>query len=85
MDTVDESIKELKLDKLYVIPTYVAPHKQGEEVLNGIDRLNILNLAFKDNKNVEVSDYEIQNQGVSYSYLTIRHFKEKFFDSEIFC
>ncbi len=71
-----ESIKELQLDKLFIIPTFVAPHKQGEKVLPSTDRLNLLNLAFNDDKKVIVSDYEIQKQGVSYSYLTIRHFKE---------
>ncbi len=71
-----EAIKELQLNKLFIIPTYVAPHKQGEEVLSGNDRLNMLNLAFKNNDKVVVSDYEIEKQGVSYSYLTVRHFKE---------
>ena len=73
-----EAIKELQLDKLFIIPTFVAPHKQGAEVLDANDRLNLLKLAFNDNPKIVVSDYEIQKQGVSYSYLTVRHFKEIF-------
>ena len=79
-----EAIKELQLDKLFIIPTFVAPHKQGAEVLPSTDRLNLLNLAFSDNNAVVVSDYEIQKQGVSYSYLTVRHFKELYKNSQLF-
>ncbi len=78
------AIKELQLDKLFIIPTYVAPHKQGAEVLGAHDRLNLLNLAFTGNEKVVVSDYEIQKQGVSYSYLTVRHFKEIYSDSTLY-
>ena len=79
-----EAVKELQLNKLFIIPTFVAPHKQGVEVLSASDRLNMLNLAFLGNDNIIISDYEIKAQGVSYSYLTIRHFKELYSDSELF-
>ena len=79
-----EAVKELQLNKLFIIPTYVAPHKQGVEVLSARDRLNMLNLAFLGNDKIVISDYEIKAQGVSYSYLTIRHFKELYKDSELF-
>ena len=79
-----EAVKELQLNKLFIIPTFVAPHKQGVEVLTASDRLNMLNLAFLGNDNIVISDYEIKAQGVSYSYLTIRHFKELYKDSELF-
>ena len=79
-----EAVKELQLNKLFIIPTFVAPHKQGVEVLTASDRLSMLNLAFSGNDNIVISDYEIKAQGVSYSYLTIRHFKELYSDSELF-
>ena len=69
------AIEELKLDKLLVIPTYVSPHKQNATVESGEDRLNMLKLAFKGVDKVEVSDYEVNSKGVSYTYLTILHFK----------
>ena len=79
-----EAVKELQLNKLFIIPTFVAPHKQGVEVLTASDRLNMLNLAFLGNDKIVISDYEIKAQGVSYSYLTIRHFKELYSGSELF-
>lgn len=77
-------ITELNLDVLYVIPTNVAPHKKGDCVESGIDRFNMLKLAFKDVEKVVVSNYELDNGGVSYSYLTIKHFKNLFEESEIY-
>ncbi len=69
------AIKELNLDKLLVVPTYVSPHKINEVMASGEDRLNMLNLAFCGLDKVEISDFEVKSQGVSFTYLTILHFK----------
>ncbi len=66
-------VKELELDKLLVIPTAVAPHKKNNAVVSGEHRLNMLSLAFENFKNIEVSDYEINKGGISYSYQTVEH------------
>lgn len=79
-----KAVLELGLDTLFIIPTFVAPHKKGAEVVSGEDRLNMLNLAFSGVKNVVISDYEIKKQGVSYSYLTVNHFKSLYENAEIF-
>ncbi len=77
-------INELNLDLLYIIPTNVAPHKKGESIVNGVDRFNMLKLAFENASKVIVSDYELESGGVSYSYLTIKHFKKLHQDCEIY-
>ncbi len=77
-------VKELKLDKLFIIPTYIAPHKQGEEVISGEHRLNMIKLAFEGNNNIEPCDYEIKSGGVSYSYLTITYFKKLYPSSKLY-
>lgn len=76
------AIKELKLDCLFVMPTFLSPHKNSCPAPCE-DRLNMLKIAFSDVDKVEVSDYEISKGGKSYTYLTVEHFKEKY-DSEIF-
>ena len=68
------AIKELGLDKLIVMPTYLSPHKNSLPA-SAFDRLNMLKIAFKDEEKVEVSDYEILNEGKSYTYKTVEHFK----------
>lgn len=67
------AIKELDLDKLLVMPTYISPHKT-QSPASATDRLNMLKLAFEGVDKVEVSDFEIQKQGKSYTYQTIEHF-----------
>ena len=42
-----DAIKELQLDKLFIIPTFVAPHKQGVEVLSGKEQL-VISFTFGD-------------------------------------
>lgn len=68
--------EELALDKLIVMSTFISPHKTAQAV-EPRHRLQMLKLAFKDCDKIEVSDYEIEKQGKSYTYLTVEHFKEK--------
>lgn len=77
-------VKELSLDKLFIIPTHIAPHKQGEEVISGEHRLNMLKLAFKGYENIEPCDYELKSEGISYTYLTITHFKKLYPSSKLY-
>ena len=69
------AIKELGLDKLIIMPTFVPPHKNT--VLAPPDhRLNMLKKAFFGIDKVEISDYEIKKGGTSYTYLTLTHLKQ---------
>lgn len=79
-----QAVEELALDKLYIMPAHVPPHKAGKTLSPDMDRLNMCRLAFADVKNTEVSDYECQREGTSYTYLTCRHFKAEFPAAEIF-
>lgn len=69
------AVKELNLDKLIIMPTFISPHKQGLEVISPTHRLEMLKIAFSKDDRIEVSDYEIQKQGISYTYQTIEYFK----------
>lgn len=80
---VKSAVLELGLDKLFVVPTFIAPHKKGEVVVDADKRFDMLKLAFNNLEKVEVLDYEIKKQGVSYSYQTIEHIKNLYKDSEV--
>jgi nicotinate-nucleotide adenylyltransferase len=80
----EAAIKALKLDKLIVMPTATSPHKSGKLFASEDDRLNMCRLAFANVEKVEVSDYEIKQGGVSYSYLTCRHFRQLYPDADIY-
>lgn len=78
------AIKSLSLDRLIVVPTFIAPHKSAKKSASPQDRLEMARLAFADIPCVQVSDYEIEKGGTSYSYITCRHFKELYPDSELY-
>lgn len=77
------AVSQLNLDKLFIIPTFLSPHKATAPI-DAKYRLEMLKLAFAGQDKIEVSDYEIEKQGKSYSYLTIEHFKEKYRESSLF-
>ena len=68
-----EAVKELKLDKLYVMPTFLSPHKNNAPA-SCADRINMLKIAFAGHEKIEISDFEILKEGKSYTYLTVEHF-----------
>lgn len=68
--------EELGLDKLYIVPAYVSPFKTAYPVTAPVHRLNMVNLAFMDEPNIAVSDYEIKQGGASYTYKTVQYFKK---------
>lgn len=74
----------IKFDKVIVMPDRIPPHKQAQNLASGEDRLNMCRLAFDDIPNVEVSDYELKQEGKSYSVLTLRHLKEIYPDDRLY-
>lgn len=77
-------VSEMKLDRVFVIPTAVPPHKKAEETVPDEIRLEIAKLSTDDVAKAEVSDFEIKRGGKSYTYLTLAAFKEKYPDDELF-
>lgn len=77
------AIKELSLDKVVIVPTFLSPHKTLVPA-SETDRLNMLKIAFKDTDKAEISDYEIKKGGTSYSYMTVEHFRAVYPTDELF-
>ena len=79
----EEAVKQLKLRKLLIIPTYVSPHKHTE-LLPYEDRAEMCRRAFGHIPGAEVSDIEVRLGGTSYSINTIRALKELYPDESFF-
>ncbi len=79
----EEAVKQLKLRKLLIIPTYVSPHKHTELLPYG-DRAEMCHRAFGHIPGAEVSDIEVRLGGTSYSINTIRALKELYPDESFF-
>ena len=65
-------MEQMWLDILYVIPTFVPPHKEMECAVSAEHRLEMCRLAFSDMEGVYVSDLEIRRGGTSYTVDTLK-------------
>lgn len=78
------AIDALGLDKLFIVPAYIAPHKLDKRLTEGSLRIKMLKAAFSKIDKAEVSDYELLSGGTSYSYLTCEHFASLYPNAERF-
>jgi nicotinate-nucleotide adenylyltransferase len=65
-------MEQMKLDYLFVIPTYLPPHKQISSSDDPLYRLKMCELAFAGVDGVVISDVEIRRGGKSYTYDTLK-------------
>ena len=69
-------VKEgFELEKIFLIPAALPPHKIPGEVVDASDRLQMINLALEDTTGLSVSDIELKRSGPSYTIDTVTHFK----------
>ena len=78
------AISALSLDKLLVIPSCIAPHKQmPEDSPSPQQRMEMLQLCFPDADAVQLSNIELQRGGSSYTYETVQQLKKDYPDAEL--
>jgi nicotinate-nucleotide adenylyltransferase len=72
-------IQEVKqgfgLDKIFIIPSALPPHKEPDGLVDAGDRIEMIRLAFLNHPDFSVSDVELNRSGPSYTIDTVRHFK----------
>ena len=81
------------LDKFIIVPTADPPHRSGADFASGIDMVNMLKIAIKNNdvfdksvsyKRFEISDIEFSMVGKSYTYNTIKALKGLYPEDEFY-
>jgi len=78
-------LEALELDKLYVIPAYLPPHKEINSSTTTENRYEMSKLAFAEiSDKIEISDVEIKRKGKSYTAHTISYFKGLGYDDIYF-
>ncbi|RKX45919.1 MAG: nicotinate (nicotinamide) nucleotide adenylyltransferase [Thermotogae bacterium] len=70
------SIEELDLEKLFVVPSYVPPHKSSADLAPFEKRFSWLRRIFSSIEKVEVVDVESKLPTPSYALRTVKWFKE---------
>lgn len=82
--TAENALETYNLEKIIFIPSYITPLKGRELEASDKNRFEMTKLSTKDNFKFEVSDYEISNEGVSYSYNTVKYFSELYKNKKIY-
>lgn len=78
LDVAKAVIDEKAADRLFFMPNYISPFKQGEIHSSGEDRINMINIAIRDLPSIEASDYEIKRKSPSYTIDTLEAFERDF-------
>ncbi|MDR2909613.1 MAG: nicotinate (nicotinamide) nucleotide adenylyltransferase [Oscillospiraceae bacterium] len=76
--------RQLGLDRVVIVPSFIPPHKEAENLADGQDRLNMCRLATKAMPLFHVTDFEVKNEGKSYTFRTLRHIADKYPGSELY-
>ncbi|CCU78194.1 Nicotinate-nucleotide adenylyltransferase [Halanaerobium saccharolyticum subsp. saccharolyticum DSM 6643] len=72
------------LTEIMFMPTGKPPHKKDKVISPNEDRLNMLKLAVEENDFFSLSDWELQNEGYSYTAKTLAHFVPQIDAEEVF-
>lgn len=70
-----EAKEQLKLDKVIFMPAGSPPHKDIKNVLMPSLRYKMVELAIESYEDFEISNYEIEKLGYSYTYETLEYLK----------
>ena len=79
----EEAKDKFNLDKIFFIPVYLPPHKDIP-LAKAEDRLEMVKLSIKDNKNFECLDIEIKRGGKSFTIDTLKELKKKYPHAHLF-
>lgn len=68
--------EDLGLDAVIFMPSANPPHKQGRKVTDAYLRYEMVKMAIRGESGFQISDYELNSTGLSYTYKTLQHFNE---------
>lgn len=77
-----EALNSLKLDRVIFMPSGNPPHKTKNRKTDANIRYELVKMAIREEKRFLLSNYEIENKGLSYTYLTMEYFNELEPDTE---
>lgn len=73
-----DAMKQAGLHRVILVPARIQPFKQDRIPASGEDRTEMLRLAFGGGEDFSVSAVELEREGVSYTYLTMRALQAQF-------
>lgn len=83
---IESFLSQIDPDKCFLVPANISPFKQdeskSEQDIQHI--INMLDLIVANIDKLEISDFEIINNEISYTYRTVKHFKNVYPDAELY-
>ena len=76
--------RQCSLNSCYLVPASISPFKLTEKNADDIHRVHMLLLACEELQNTYVSTIELERGGISYTFDTIREFKNMFPNDKLF-
>ena len=74
----------LEIESTYFIPTKIHPFRKRSNITDAKVRQEMLQVALKEYPAFKISDYEISRDSISYTIDTVKYFREKYPDREIY-
>jgi len=76
IESLKSVTEQLNLSKVLVIPNKVSPLKDLS-VASSLEKIKMLEIAFKDFKEIEIEDYELKKEGPSFMIETLQYLDKK--------
>ncbi|WP_044733063.1 nicotinate-nucleotide adenylyltransferase [Geobacillus kaustophilus] len=80
----NEVLDALQLSEIWFLPNRIPPHKQHEQVTKSENRLRMLELAVAGHPRFHIETIELEREGPSYTYDTIRQLVAMHPDDEFY-
>jgi nicotinate-nucleotide adenylyltransferase len=77
VDTATAARRALDLNRVYVLPSHVPPHRSQQPVASGYHRFAMTALAVNEVEGLAASDVELRTPGPSYTADTLTRFQER--------
>ncbi|MCM8783378.1 MAG: nicotinate-nucleotide adenylyltransferase [Candidatus Omnitrophica bacterium] len=74
----EEAYRILGLNKVIFVPCYLPPHKSYRGLISAQHRLAMIKEAIKGNNHFTVSDIELREKEISYTFKTLQKFRRIF-------
>lgn len=80
----EDAKEQAELEKVVLIPAKLQPFKLDKKVTEGNHRLRMLQLAVSGIQGLQVSDYELRQERISYTYKTLEALSKGYPDASLY-
>lgn len=80
----NEVLQSLHLDEIWFLPNQEPPHKEKSNEVTNEERLEMIQLAIKDHPQFKLETIELERQGPSFTYDTMKLLKKRDKDIEFY-